>query len=192
MGHGRARSGGESTIRRVSSPTIIARTAYDRSVIDSTPVSIHADRGAGALEIGWDDGHETDVRHDARCAGSVRARSAAARPGCPAGSTAARRSPPSRPGWSTSRWSAATPSPRPGATATTPATTRSRCCATAARAPTCTARRHAEPPPGRSPPATRSTHDRRHHAVPVRPPRRRERRAWSSGSSSAAAASAAT
>jgi DUF971 family protein len=36
-----------------------SRTAYDRCVSTSAPVSIHADRTAGRLDLAWADGHQT-------------------------------------------------------------------------------------------------------------------------------------
>ena len=68
------------------------RAAGVRSVAmtDTTPVSIHADRGAGRLEIAWDDGHETTYDTiDPPLALPVRVLSRRGR-ACPAGSTAAR------------------------------------------------------------------------------------------------------
>ena len=56
------------------------------------PLRIDADRAAGTLRLEWADGHQTTLRHGRRCAGCARARTAAARRGCPAGSTATPRS----------------------------------------------------------------------------------------------------
>ena len=122
----------------------------------------------------WADGHETTLRHaDPALAVPVRVLPRRGRDA----RLARQRADPDRradPARRHRRWSAATRSPRPGATATTPATTRSRCCATAVpartAAPDATAGVHRR----RSRIATRSTHDRRHDAVPVRPSHHRE------------------
>ena len=123
-----AGTGQRATMRNVTTP-------ISSGAPSATPTGIHADRAAGTPDgrLGRRPPRPPTTR--ARCAGCVPARSAAARRACPAGSTRRRPSRMSRRGSSTSSWSAATPSARPGATATAPATTRSRCCAPAARAP---------------------------------------------------------
>ncbi len=131
--------------------------------------------GAGRLSIEWPDGHATGYDLT-RCAGCARAPTAAARPGCRAGSTAHPTLTAEQTRLVDVRWSATTRSPRPGATATTPATTPSPCCASAARAPSA-GRAAAGERASRghdTPTATRSTHDRRHDPVPRRPPHRRD------------------
>ena len=105
----------------------------------TTPRTIHADRTARTLRIEWADGHETRLRPD-RPALAV---PVCLLPGRGGHARLARLRPdpdrPSRPDSRTCTWSATTPWRRTGATATTPATTRSTCCAITARAPACTA-----------------------------------------------------
>ena len=168
------------------------RTAYDRWVIDVRPVTIHADRAAGRLDLVWQDGHETSYD------------TVALRWLCPC---AFCRGEAGMPGWLDSAPTLTAEQTRlvdiamVGGYAIAPTWGDGHHTGyytyTLLARPVSLSRGHCasrRPTTGRirSASATRSTHDRRHHAIPVRPPSRREQRAWSSGWSSAAAGWAAT